>query len=38
MIHLKQPQIEEYRHRISKDVYRLNKVNAEIVCFLDKYG
>ena len=32
------PQIEEYRHRIQQELFHLNKVNAEIVYFLDKYG
>jgi len=31
-------QLEEYRHRIENEVYRLNKVNAEVVSFLDKGG
>lgn len=38
MRHAGSNQIEEYRHRIGKDAFRLNKINAEMIYFLDKNG
>jgi hypothetical protein len=38
MITVGNEKIEEYRHRIGNNIFRLNKVNAEIIYFLDKNG
>ena len=38
MVHSKSKQLEEYKHRINNDPFRLYKVNAEVICFLDTNG